>query len=107
VKINETTNSAINNLGVDKATNVDKASAVKNDVKKEVSSSESKSADNVTLSPMAQQLKNIESNIGTDKVFDAQKVNEIKDAIARGQFKVNTEKVADGLIESVKTMLAK
>ena len=38
-------------------------------------------------------------------MFDAEKVAAIKSAIADGQFKVSSEKVADGLIESVKDLL--
>ena len=66
---------------------------------------DNKSADSVTLSPMAQQLKTLQSKVSAEGVFDAEKVNEIKSAILSGQFKVNTEKVADGLIQSVKDML--
>lgn len=106
MKINDTSNSAINNLGVEKALK-DNNNAAKTGADKGVSSTESKAADSVTLSAMAQQLKNIESNVGTDQVFDAAKVSEIKAAIAGGEFKVDTEKVADGLIASVKDMLTK
>lgn len=38
--------------------------------------------------------------------FDAQRVAEIRQAIADGRFQVNPEKIADGLIESVRDMLA-
>ena len=39
-------------------------------------------------------------------VVDDAKVNEIKQAISNGRFQVNPEKVADGLIESVRQMLS-
>ena len=39
-------------------------------------------------------------------VVDHNKVDEIKQAISSGQFKVNPEKVADGLIASVRQMLS-
>jgi len=38
--------------------------------------------------------------------FDAQRVAEIRQAIAEGRFQINPEKIADGLIESVRDMLA-
>jgi negative regulator of flagellin synthesis FlgM len=38
-------------------------------------------------------------------VFDAAKVGEIKSAIASGQFRVDSEKVADGLLATVKDLL--
>lgn len=60
----------------------------------------------VTLSPLSEQLKSLESSIATDEVFDAEKVEAIKSAIAGGQFKVDSEKVADGLIQTVKDLLS-
>jgi negative regulator of flagellin synthesis FlgM len=62
-------------------------------------------ADSVTLSKMSAQLQSIESKMATDHVFDAEKVAAIKLAISSGQFKVSSEKVADGLIETVKDLL--
>ena len=66
---------------------------------------DSKVAENVTLSPMAAQLQSLEAGLSADNVFDAEKVDAIKSAIADVKFKVSTEKVADGLIESVKDLL--
>ncbi len=37
---------------------------------------------------------------------DAQKVAEIKQAIAAGRFQINPERIADGLLNSVQEMLA-
>jgi negative regulator of flagellin synthesis FlgM len=41
----------------------------------------------------------------TNQVFDSKKVERIKAAIADGQFHVNSEKVADGLLETVRDLL--
>ncbi|WP_293779198.1 flagellar biosynthesis anti-sigma factor FlgM [uncultured Oxalicibacterium sp.] len=60
------------------------------------------STDNVTLSTQAQAL----SQSGSAGVFDAKKVDEIKAAIAGGQFKVNAESVADGLMDTVKDLIS-
>lgn len=38
-------------------------------------------------------------------VVDSARVDEIKQAIADGRFKVNADRVADSLIESVRQML--
>jgi negative regulator of flagellin synthesis FlgM len=65
-----------------------------------------KSAESVTLSPLSVQLKSLEEKVAASKVFDAEKVEAIKSAIASGQFKVDSEKVADGLIASVKDFLS-
>ena len=48
----------------------------------------------------------LEETIANTPVVDSAKVDEIKQAMSEGRFKVNTEKVADGLIESVRQMLS-
>lgn len=64
-----------------------------------------KSGESVTLSPMSVQLQSIQSEVSVNGVFDVEKVDAIKSAIASGQFKVDAEKVADGLIDTVKDLL--
>jgi len=100
MKINDSLKNKVG-LGVDK-TSAEKAGAGK---KAEVSQTDAKATDSVTLSPMSAQLQSLEAKIATDHVFDADKVASIKSAIASGQFKVSSEKVADGLIETVKDLL--
>lgn len=104
MKINDSNKSAIN-LGIEKAA-TDKTNNAKAEAQKSANASDNNPKDNVTLSSMAQQLKDIETSISTGGVFDASKVSEIKDAISKGEFKVDTGKVADGLIQSVKEMLS-
>lgn len=69
----------------------------------EKAGAEKASSDNVTLSAQAQALA---SQASKDQVFDAKKVEEIKAAIASGQFQVNAERVADGLLSTVKDLLS-
>jgi negative regulator of flagellin synthesis FlgM len=89
---------------------VDKPSAGKldpaNSKNAQASQVGAKSAESVTLSPLSAQLKSLEEKVSTSNVFDAEKVDAIKSAIAGGQFKVDSEKVADGLINSVKDLLS-
>ncbi len=59
----------------------------------------------VTISSAANQIKSLEALIAADEPFDADKVSAIKTAIANGEFKVDAEKVASGLISTVKDLL--
>ena len=58
----------------------------------------------VALSP---RLQEIEARVAAAPVVNAERVAEIKQAIAEGRFKVNPERIADGLLSSVRQMLAK
>jgi negative regulator of flagellin synthesis FlgM len=59
-------------------------------------------SDSVHLSKQAQALAGQTAGSG---VFDAGKVDEIKAAIAEGTFKVDPEKVANGLLDTVTDLL--
>jgi negative regulator of flagellin synthesis FlgM len=60
----------------------------------------------VQLSALSSHLQKLEQTIADTPVVDSGKVQEIKDAISQGQFRVNPDKVADGLLDSVRQMLA-
>jgi negative regulator of flagellin synthesis FlgM len=64
------------------------------------------SADKVQLSTLSASLQKAESAMSRSPVVDTQRVEEIKQAISSGQFKINAERIADGLIDSVRDMLA-
>ncbi|WP_026224343.1 flagellar biosynthesis anti-sigma factor FlgM [Methyloversatilis thermotolerans] len=76
--------------------------------------SSSTSATSATTAPGAQvdisgtssRLRELESTIANVPVVDSARVEEIKQAIADGRFKVNADRVADSLIESVRQMLS-
>ncbi len=59
----------------------------------------------VTLSPRAAQLKELETQLAAIPVVDRARVESIKQAIASGQYTVNPDNVAQGLVDSVKEML--
>lgn len=58
----------------------------------------------VALSPLSARLQEI-SGGDTASVVDTARVAEIRQAIAEGHFKVNPERIADGLLDSVRQML--
>lgn len=62
-------------------------------------------ADKVELSPLSAMLKKAEGAMASTPVVDQQRVAEIRQAIAEGRFTVDTGRVADGLIASVREML--
>ena len=48
----------------------------------------------------------VDSILANTPVVDVDRVAEIKRAIAEGRFQVNPERIADGLLQSVREMLA-
>jgi negative regulator of flagellin synthesis FlgM len=60
---------------------------------------------NVQISPLSTQLQALQSTQAGSAVFETKKVEEIKLAISEGRFQVDAEKVADGLLETVKDLL--
>jgi negative regulator of flagellin synthesis FlgM len=107
MKINDSIKNPVSQ-GADKAA-AERSGAVKLESgageKAEKSQAGARAAGNVTLSPRAAQLQSLEAEVAASNVFDTKKVDAIKSAIASGQLKVNSEKVADGLIETVRDLL--
>jgi negative regulator of flagellin synthesis FlgM len=60
----------------------------------------------VRLSDLSTRLADLEAKIAGTDAFDAKRVEEIKQAIAEGRFKMNPDVVADKLIEHVREMLS-
>lgn len=60
-------------------------------------------AERVDISPLSTSLH--EAGAGKAPI-DAQRIAEIKLAIAEGRFQINPERIADGLLASVREMLA-
>lgn len=61
----------------------------------------------VELSPLSSRLQELKAEASSSPVVDAQRVAEIRQAISEGRFKVNPERIADGLLSSVRQMLAR
>lgn len=64
-------------------------------------------AEQVDLSPLSSKLQAIEATLATSPAVNSERVAEIKQAIAEGRFQINSERIADGLLSSVRQMLAK
>lgn len=58
-------------------------------------------------SVLSSQLQEIAASVSSAPVVDAKRVAEIKQAIAEGRFKIDPERIADGLLNSVRQMLAR
>lgn len=59
----------------------------------------------VESSSLSSRLAEIQASLSNVPVVDSSRVDDIKAAISEGRFKVNADKVADSLIESVRQML--
>jgi len=64
------------------------------------------SGDKVELSSLASRMQEVEAALASVPVADAGRIAEIKQAMSEGRFKVDASKVADGLIERVRQMIA-
>ena len=55
-------------------------------------------SDTVELSTAAQQLASLQDDLASIDAVDMCKVNEIKQAISNGSYKIDTQKIADSLL---------
>ncbi len=62
------------------------------------------SGERVDISSLSARLQEVGAG---DAPIDVQKVAEIKQAISEGRFQINPERIADGLIASVREMLGR
>lgn len=59
----------------------------------------------VDISSLSARLQAVAAGMGTEAPVDPGRVAEIRQAIAEGRFTVNPERIADGLLASVREML--
>ena len=64
------------------------------------------SGDSVELSSLSARLQEISGEMGSAPAVDSGRVAEIKQAITEGRFQINAERIADGLIDDVRQLLA-
>lgn len=91
------------NSGVDIATSANNAASTTSSTGTAGTTSTSSSV--TSLSTISTQLQAAQAASSSDSVFSTSKVNEIKQAISEGRFQVNSQKVADGLLDSVHDLL--
>lgn len=68
------------------------------------SSGQAASADQVSLTPTAQQLRGLEQQIADQPVVDSQKVNAVKEALASGSFEINPDRIAAKMMNLEKAL---
>ena len=68
-------------------------------------STDTSQEDSVHLSPNATKLQSIDSSSANGPTVNTARVEEIKQAISEGNFKINPEVVADRLLETVKELI--
>jgi negative regulator of flagellin synthesis FlgM len=59
----------------------------------------------VSLSTLASALQQMQEHLATVPMVDRARVDSIKSAIANGEYTINTDNIAAGLLDSVKEML--
>jgi len=59
----------------------------------------------VQLSSLSSSLNKAEAAMASTPVVDRGRVNEIRQAISEGRFKVDADRIAEGLIDSVRQIL--
>lgn len=62
--------------------------------------------DEVDISSLSARLQEASAAM-TEPTIDTTRIAEIKQAITEGRFQVNPERIADGLLESVRQMLSR
>ena len=63
--------------------------------------------DSLNISQLSTKMQNLESRLAQGDVFDSVRVNEIRQAVRDGNFKVNVEAVADKMISSAYDLFIK
>lgn len=67
-------------------------------------SSQTKTTDQVSLTPTAQQLRGLEQQIANQPVVNADRVNAVKEALSNGSFEIRPEQVAGKMMSLEKAL---
>ncbi|MBU1237143.1 MAG: flagellar biosynthesis anti-sigma factor FlgM [Gammaproteobacteria bacterium] len=64
-------------------------------------------AEQVDLSSLSARLQEVSAAIANTPEVDTARIAEIKQAISEGRFQINPDRIAEGLLENVRQMLAR
>lgn len=93
-----------NSIGKAIATSSGEQKVVRNPGTKATSTAPTKAGDEVSLTSSSQ-LQAMGNSIGEGQPVDTAKVEAIKQALSEGRFKINPERIADRLLNSVQELL--
>ena len=96
-EINNVSGSIIGNVGTGNAAQSGQGAAENKAA--ESQGNPASSRDTVSLTPEAQQLRDLESSIAELPEVDSGRVNAIKDAIADGSFEIDSNRIAEKLMQ--------
>lgn len=66
----------------------------------------SAAGESVAINPLASQIQSLAQDGAGEMTFDAAKVASLKAAISNGEYKINPEGIADGLVRSSQELLS-
>lgn len=96
-EINNISGSQIGNVGAGHAPQGGQATAENKTA--ESQGNPASSRDTVSLTPQAQQLRDLESRIADLPEVDSNRVNAIKDAIANGSYEIDANRIAEKMMQ--------
>ena len=70
----------------------------------EKNSAPAPATDQVSLTPEAQQLRNLEEQVAAQPVVDTQKVNTVKELLANGSYEIDPDRIAGKMMSLEKAL---
>lgn len=67
----------------------------------------STSSDSVTLTDSAMRLQRLAQAVADAPVADSNRISSVKDALAKGEYRVNAERVADKILQAERELIGR
>ncbi|MGE3600032.1 MAG: flagellar biosynthesis anti-sigma factor FlgM [Dehalococcoidia bacterium] len=67
----------------------------------------SSSSDSVTLTDNAMRLQRLAQAVADTPVADSSRISSVKDALAKGEYRVNAERVADKILQAERELIGR